>query len=221
MIFKNRQEAGKQLAGGLSLYKDGKDTVVLGIPRGGVVVAAAVAKELGAPLDIVVARKIGAPGHAELAIGAVDSTGQVFLNEELVARLGVGADYLEKVKKEEKREARRREEVFRAGRPPLSLTNKVVIVVDDGIATGATATAALRSVKAQNPRRLILAVPVAPPETVAALRGEVDELVVLAVPSDFAAVGHFYEAFPQVSDEEVVALLNPEGLKLIWNPIVW
>lgn len=207
MIFKNRQEAGKQLAVKLLRYKEHKDVVVLGIPRGGVVVAAEVAQALGVPLDIVVTRKLGAPGHRELALGAVDSHGHVFLNEDLVARLDVGKDYLTQVIREEQMEAQRREEIFHLGHPPIPLTNKTVIVVDDGVATGATTGAAVRAVRARRPGKVILAVPVAPPDSVEFLRSEVDELIVLSLPPDFAAVGQFYEDFPQVSDEEAAKLL--------------
>lgn len=208
MVFRNRQEAGEKLAIKLSRYKDNKDVVVLGIPRGGVVTAAAVAKALAAPLEVVVVRKLGAPGHPELAIGAVDSAGHVFLNEVLAARLGVSGEYLAKVKEEERKEAQRREEVFRAGRPPLSLTDKTVIVVDDGVATGATTLLALRAVREQRPQKVVLAVPVAPLDSVELLRPEVDELIVLSTPPEFAAVGQFYEEFDQVSDSEVKSLLQ-------------
>lgn len=207
VVFEDRREAGKLLAGKLEKYKD-KDVVVLGIPRGGVPVAAEVAKALKAPLDVVVARKLGAPGNPELAIGAIDSQGNTFLHEELVARLGVDKAYLERVKREEREEAKRREEAFRGEKLPLSLEDKTVIVVDDGIATGATTLAAVRSVRARNPKKVVLAVPVASSDSAGMLKAAVDQLVVLSVPYFFAAVGQFYRKFEQASDEEVKKILE-------------
>ena len=208
MIFRDRLEAGEKLAEKLSGYRDKKDAVVLGIPRGGVVVAGVVARELHLPLEVIVTRKLPAPGNPELAIGAVDSRGRVFLREELVELLRVAQGYLEKAIQEQVLEAKRREAAFRSGQPPLNLTGKTAIIVDDGLATGATALAAVRLAKAAGVASVVLAVPVAPPETVTLLKTEVDNLVVLDVPDSFAAVGQFYESFEQVSDDEVTRLLK-------------
>lgn len=208
MVFRNRVEAGKLLAEQLIRYKGDPTAVVLGIPRGGVVVAAEVAKALGLPLDVVVVRKIGAPGNAELALGAIDSRGNTFLHDDLVAHLGVDSGYLEKVKSREKEEAKRRERVFRGEKAPLSLEGRVVILVDDGIATGATTVAAIASVWAQKPKKIVLSAPVTPPDSLDLVRDKVGEITVLLTSPFFGAVGQFYQEFNQVTDEEVKKLLR-------------
>ena len=205
MIFADRVEAGERLAVALARYK-GADAVVLAIPRGGVIVGAAVARALGLPLDVVVPRKIGAPGNPELGLGAI-APGVRVLDEWLIERLGVTEDYLEREIEAEEREIERRERVYRAGRPPVDVEGKVAIVVDDGVATGGTAIAALRWARAQGAARVVLAVPVAPPGSVPKLAREADEVVVLETPEPFFAVGEWYRRFDQTTDEEVIAAL--------------
>ncbi len=205
--FQDRIEAGRVLAERLGSYR-GKDVLVLGIPRGGVPVAAEVARRLDADLDVLVARKLGAPGEPELAIGAVTANGGEFVNEEMVGYLGVSRAYLESVKLEQMAEARRREELFRGNRPVEQIRDRVVILVDDGLATGATMRAAVRSVRKHRPARLLVAVPVGSREACAALRGEVDEVVCPRVPAFFGAVGNFYENFEPTEDSEVESILR-------------
>lgn len=207
MIFKNRKQAGEQLARRLVKYK-GKKTVVLAIPRGGVVVGAEVARVLGCPLDVIVTRKIGAPGNPEFAIGAIGPYDQIFLNQEIIARYNIPKEYLNAEIGRQGLEMERRERAYRESRQPLGLKGKTVILVDDGIATGANVRVAVKSVKCQRPKKLILAVPVGPKETIEELKEEVDELVCLSTPSDFYAVGQFYQEFGQTSDEEVIEILR-------------
>jgi putative phosphoribosyl transferase len=206
-LFRDRRTAGEQLALALAPYH-GPDTIVLGIPRGGVPVAAEVAHRLGSDLDVVVARKLGAPGNPELAIGAVTANGGEYLNEELIRDLGVSARYLAQVREAQMAEAHRREERFRAGRGAIDVRDRTAIVVDDGLATGATMRAAVRSVRRRGPLRLIAAVPVGATATCAALRPEVDALVCLHQREDFWAVGFYYEHFEPVEDETVERILH-------------
>ncbi|HLB23292.1 MAG TPA: phosphoribosyltransferase family protein [Dehalococcoidia bacterium] len=205
--FNDRTDAGVYLAEALEPYR-GRRPLILGIPRGGVPVAAEVARRLGAELDVVVARKLGAPGSPELAIGAVTANGGRYLNDSLIREIGVRAPYIEEVTALQRAEAARREERFRAGRPPPSIEGRVVIVVDDGLATGATMRAAVRSVRRSNPALLVAAVPVGAPQSCAALRTEVDELICLHEPEDFWAVGFYYRHFRPTEDEEVSELLR-------------
>ncbi len=205
-IFKDRQSAGKILA--KHLKGDlGDKGIVLGIPRGGVVVAAEVAKELKLPLDIIVTRKIGAPMQPELALGAVDGDGKV------VGEFGEVGEIREIIDREIG-EIKRREKLYRGGRNPLEVSDKVVILVDDGIATGATILAAIRFLKRHQAKKIVLAVPVASKESVERVRGEIGEIreigevIVLETPEDFQAVGQFYHEFLPVSDEEVIQLLS-------------
>ncbi len=206
-LFYDRREAGARLAEALGEYR-GKDVVVLGIPRGGVPVAAEVARRLDAELDIVVARKLGAPISRELAIGAVTANGGRFLNEALIRELEVSDAYLERVVTEEMAEARRREVRFRGPHPTGRLAKRIVIVVDDGLATGATMRAAVRAVRKQEPARLVVAVPVGSREACAALREETDEVVCLYQPVPFFAVGAFYEHFEPTEDAQVQEILE-------------
>lgn len=205
--YYDRAEAGRVLSASLKQYK-GRDVLVLGIPRGGVPVAAEVATALEAALDVIVARKLGAPGQPELAIGAVTSNGGRFLNDEVIEGFGVTNAYLRKVTAAETAEARRREEKFRGGRPPAPIQGRTVIVVDDGLATGATMRASVRSVRLHQPSRLIVAVPVGSQEACADLRNEADEVVCVYEPDVFWAVGLHYENFEPTLDEEVAEILQ-------------
>lgn len=206
MNFRDRKEAGEKLASALNHLK-GQDVVVVAIPRGGVVVAAEVAKVLNAPLDVVIPRKIGAPANPELAIGSVVDVGEVFLNQSLIRQLKVSKAYLNGQVKRELAEIKRRR--FRyLGDRSYALKNTTVVLVDDGLATGYTALAALRYLKSKEPKRLVLGIPVAPKETIDFLKDEADEIICLASPAFFYAVGQFYRDFRQVSDEEVVELLS-------------
>ncbi|MBU1031532.1 phosphoribosyltransferase [Patescibacteria group bacterium] len=203
-MFKDRQSAGQLLAEKL---KDIKADIVLGIPRGGVVVAKEVANELKLPLDIVVTRKIGAPGQEELALGAVDADGQVVWDETLLAQLELRVKNLEFRIKEERKELVRREKLYRQGRKPLDIENKEVVLVDDGVATGATTLSAIKYLK-RHGAKIILAVPVASREALDKMENEVEKLVVLEIPGNFAAVGQFYDEFLAVFDQEVIQLLK-------------
>ncbi len=206
-MFENRRDAGRQLAEMLLKYVNRDDTAVLALPRGGVPVAYEVARRLGAPLDVFVVRKLGLPGHPELAMGAV-AHGVRVLNEEVVRHFGVSEAAIERVAGAEGRELERREAAYRDGRPPLDLSGKTAILVDDGLATGATMRAAVRAVKPLGALQVIIAVPVAGADTCEALRREVDEVVCLLTPNFFSAVGQVYRDFGQTRDEEVRDLLN-------------
>jgi putative phosphoribosyl transferase len=208
-VFQDRAEAGRRLAEALA-HLGREDAVVLAIPRGGVQVGAEVARMWGWPLDIVIPRKVRAPGNQELGLGAV-APGVRVLDERMVRALRVSPEYLEKEIAVEEEEIRRRSEAYRAGRPPMDLQGKVAVVVDDGVATGGTATAAVRWARAQGAARVILAVPVAPAEALANLAKEADEVVCLATPEPFYAVGQWYASFPQIPDQEVVRMLREEG----------
>ena len=185
-----------------------KADIVLAVPRGGLPVGWEVARAFGVPLDIVVARKMGAPGNPELAIGAVSSDGSVWRNDALIGQLGVGEDYLDRVVEEESRNAREKFDRYRGGEPEPELEGKRVLIVDDGVATGATTIACIRHAHAQGAEEVILAAPVAPPDTVRRLKNEADRVVVAETPSHFMAVGQFYSEFGQVSDEEAMAFLG-------------
>ena len=202
------QNAGLQTAG-----KPGfNELIVLGIPRGGVVVAAEAAKILSCFLDVIVVKKIGAPSNPELAIGAVGETnGSIYLNKKLIKDLGVGKDYIEKTKKLRNLEIKKREELFRQGRLALDLKDKIVLIVDDGAATGATIIAAIREVWNNNPKKVIVGLPVVAKDTLKKLEQEADEVIFLDAPAVFFAVGQFYQNFPQVSDETVVGILSKES----------
>ena len=205
--YYDRIHAGRVLAERLGGYK-GKNALVLGIPRGGVPVAAEVARLLGADLDVIVARKLGAPGQPELAIGAVTANGGEFLNNEILGAVGASPEYLESARKEQMAEARRRETRFRGDRPMERIQDRVVILVDDGLATGATMRAAIRSVRKHRPGRLIVAVPVGSEEAYAALQEDADEVVCASVPQHFAAIGYFYQNFEPTEDAEVESIVR-------------
>ncbi len=208
-MFTDRRDAGEQLAANLE-HLLGEDVVVLGIPRGGLELAAVVAEKLSAPLDVVIPRKIGAPGNPELGLGAV-AEGVEVLDERLVELLGVGREYLGDEIAAQQDEIRRRSEAYRRGRPQVPLAGKVAVVIDDGVATGGTAAAALRWARSQGASKVILAVPVAPRDAMRKLSQEADEVHVLATPEPFYAVGQWYDEFAQVPDERVVDLLKRFG----------
>ena len=205
--FANRAEAGRLLAAELEKYKSQSGVVVLGLPRGGVPVAFAIASALHAPLDVLPVRKLGMPGQKELAIGAIAPGGVRVLHKALIKGARIPSATIEQIAAEEKRVMERRERLYRDGRPPLQLRGQTVIVVDDGIATGATMHAALKAVKLQEAKFVIAAVPVASVEAWEVLAGEADEVVCLATPEPFYAVGLWYEEFPQVTDDEVRGML--------------
>jgi putative phosphoribosyl transferase len=207
MVFQNRQDAGHQLAQALESYRH-ENALILGLPRGGVILAYEVALHLDKPMDVLVVRKIGAPGHEELAVGAIGPNDVVVWNRDLLEHLRCHPAVLEDRIQQEKAELSRRLEIFRGQRPFPSLAGKTAILVDDGLATGATARAAIQAVKAMKPGKVVLAVPVGADSTVSELRREVDELVCLETPDFFDAVSRWYEEFPQNTDDEVVELLN-------------
>jgi len=206
MVFKDRQEAGRQLGEKLKDYA-GKDTLVLALPRGGVVVGYEVAKILHAPLDVIITRKIGAPSAPEYAIGAVAENGEVLLNDQEIRLLGIPRRYIQDEIERQKGEIERRVKLYRGGRRLPNLGGKRVILVDDGIATGFTMKTSIQAVRAENPREIVLAVPVAPPEVIDELASMVDAVVCLATPSPFIAVGAWYRSFEQTTDDEVKSLL--------------
>jgi putative phosphoribosyl transferase len=208
-VFADRTQAGRLLARELLALKP-IDPVVLALPRGGVPVAAEVASALHAPLDLLLVRKIGAPGHSELAVAAVAEgpLPVVVIDDVTLHMTGASRAYVDRQAKEELREIARRRTAYLRDRPPLTVEGKTAVVVDDGIATGTTVRAALQALRRRKPARLVLAIPVAPPEVVAALRAEVDDLVCLSQPAYFRAVGVHYADFHQVSDEEVVRILD-------------
>jgi putative phosphoribosyl transferase len=209
MRFADRHEAGRQLAEKLRPLAL-EDPVVLALPRGGVPVGFEVARALGAPLGVVLVRKLGAPGNPELAVGALVDSGVIdrVFDEEVKDMLGVTDDYLARATERESREIERRREAYLKGRPPIELEGRLVILVDDGIATGTTMRAAIQAVRRRAPAKLVLAVPVAPRDTVAALRKQVDDLVCLDAPRDFWAISPFYVDFHQLEDAEVIDYLD-------------
>ncbi|WP_406148991.1 phosphoribosyltransferase family protein [Streptomyces sp. NBC_01012] len=206
MLFTDRTDAGRRLAVALR-HLERRDPVVLGLPRGGVPVAYEVAQALGAPLDVIVVRKLGVPYHPELGFGAIGEDGARVISDEIVRHTGVGDEDLASVERAEEAELLRRAGTYREGRPRLPLKGRTVVVVDDGVATGATARAACQVVRAQGAAHVVLAVPVASPDVAAALREDVDEVVCLSTPQLFSAVGEWYRDFSQTSDDEVVSLL--------------
>ncbi|MEM3437526.1 MAG: phosphoribosyltransferase [Nitrososphaerales archaeon] len=206
-MFKNRLEAGRILAEALLEYKN-KNTIVLAIPRGGVVVAYEVAKALNAPLDLIIPRKIGAPDQPELAIGAITEDGTTILNQNIIQNLKVSDEYIKAEVKRQIEEIKRRIKKYLGDKPRISIKGKIVILIDDGVATGATIRAAIASIRKREPALIVLAIPVGPKDTVRELRKYADKVICLITPEPFFAIGQFYENFDQISDEEVIQILN-------------
>jgi putative phosphoribosyl transferase len=201
--LRDRIQAGRALGAALRAYRGRSDVLVLALPRGGVPVACEVADALGARVDLVIVRKLGTPGHEELAMGAVASGGARVLNRDVTESLAIPDRVIEEIERRERKEIERRERAYRGARERPAVAGQCVILVDDGIATGATMRAAIAALRVQAPARIVVAVPVAPLETVVLLQGEADEVVCLATPEPFRAIGCWYVAFPQLMDEEV------------------
>lgn len=207
MIYRDRQDAGRELARKLGQYRDRQDVVILALPRGGVPVGYEVARELRAPLDVFVVRKLGTPGQPELAMGAIASGGVRVINRDVVETLGIPGAMIEQVAQIEGEELKRRERDYRGGRPPVEVRGKIVIVVDDGLATGSTMRAAAQALRQEGAAKTIIAVPVAAQQSCEAVRQEADEVVCGATPEPFYAVGQWYRDFDQTTDDEVRELL--------------
>lgn len=208
MAFPNREEAGRQLAKRLKEYANLEDVVVLGLPGGGVPVAFEIAKVLHVPLDVFLSRKLGVPGYEELAFGALAAGGGRFLDEKIIEAVRIPPEQIESLTRATEIELERRALLYRGGKPPLRVQGRTVILVDDGIATGASIYAAIRALRQMKPKKLVIAVPVAPISSCNWLCSVTDEFIALSTPNNFHAVGQFYDHFAQVSDEEVVDLLK-------------
>jgi predicted phosphoribosyltransferase len=208
VTFKDREEAGRRLVDRLIQYHDDPAAIILALPRGGVAVGYQLNLGLHLPLDVFITRKLGAPDNPEYALGAVGETGTVYLNPDAMAAYGLSREDIEELVQVQQREIARRQELYRQGRHFPTLTDRLVILVDDGIATGSTFFAAVQSIRHLAPRRLVGAIPVGPVETIQEVRSQVDELVVLATPGPFWAVGNHYIDFAQISDHDVVEYLN-------------
>jgi predicted phosphoribosyltransferase len=206
--YPDRQAAGKMLAPYLKAYANCKEVLVLGLPRGGVPIAYEIALSLSAPLDVLIVRKLGVPWQKELAMGAIASNGIVFLNKEILNNLHISQAEINKTMEAEINELARREKVYRGNRSPLQLTNHIIILVDDGIATGATMIAAIEAVRQQKPKRIVVAVPVATPASCEEINSLVEEIVCPLQPDNLYAVGAWYDEFSETSDEEVRLLLD-------------
>jgi len=206
--FRNRTQAGKELARRLSKFARREDVVVLGLARGGLPVAFEVAQALDAPLDVFVVRKLGVPGHRELAMGAIASGGVRVMNQSVISSLNIPSDQIENVAAQEQRELERREREYRGGADRLDVTGKTTILVDDGLATGASMRAAVQALRQRNPERIVVAVPTAAPSACQDFEKKVDEVVCLITPEPFFGVGAWYEDFSQTTDREVRTLLD-------------
>lgn len=208
MIFADRHDAGAKLAEALKKYSRIPQSIILGLPRGGVVVAFEVAKALTLPLDIICPRKVGSPYNKELALGAVTDSGTGYFNEEIIESLDIDQEYLQSEIEKEKRVSAQRMRLYRGSKPPINLENKTVILVDDGIATGATMKAAIQATKDLGAIKTVVAVPIGPAHTISELFDLADDVVCLSTPSHFMAVGQFYEDFSPTEDEEVITLMH-------------
>jgi predicted phosphoribosyltransferase len=206
--FRDRQDAGRELSAALERYRGRDDVIVLALPRGGAIVGAELARALGLPLDLMLVRKLGVPGHEELAMGAIASGGARVMNDDVVSALQIAPTAIEAVVQRERLELARREQAYSGDRPPLDVRGREIILVDDGVATGASMRAAVAALRTLAPARVVVAVPTASHEACALLRREADELCCLLEPADFYAVGSWYEDFPQNTDEEVRACLD-------------
>lgn len=206
--YKDRKAAGIELAGLLKIYKNNPEAIVLALPRGGVPVAYEVANQLNLKLDIFLVRKIGYPFHEELALGAIASGGHMLFNEELLSKTSYDETVINNIINKEKAELTRRESLYRGNKQALSLHNKIVIVVDDGIATGASIKVALKAIRMQEPQKIIVAIPVAPQSSLNELESLADEIICPLIPENFNAVGLWYEDFQQTTDTEVIELLE-------------
>ena len=216
--FSDRIDAGRRLAAALSRYAGRADTLVLALPRGGVPVAFEVARTLDAPLDVFIVRKLGVPGHEEFAMGAIATGGATLVDNAIVRQLRVTGAELDTVVQKETRELERRERQFRGNRPPPDIAGRTVIVVDDGLATGSSMRVAVAALRQEHPGRIVVAVPIAPPETCAALRRDADDVVCAVTPEPFYAVGLWYEDFTQTTDDEVHDLLERGRTELAAAP---
>ncbi len=217
-LFRDRRDAGRVLAGLLERYRGDPDVVVLGLPRGGVAVAYEVATALGVPLDVFVVRKLGVPGHEELAMGAIASGGALVVNDDVVRGLGTVPEVIQRVAEQEGRELLRREQVYRDGRPMPDVAGRTVILVDDGLATGASMRAAIEALRKLRPGRIVIAIPAAPQSSCRELDGVVDEVVCAATPVPFFAVGQSYWDFTQTTDEQVRICCKPRPSRGRWGP---
>jgi putative phosphoribosyl transferase len=206
--FEDRTQAGRLLGEALAEYAKRSDVVVLALPRGGVPVGFEVARMIDAPLDIILVRKLGTPGQEELAMGAIASGGVCVLNPDIVAVIDISQEAIEAVAATERKELERRERAYRGNKPPPPVENHCIILVDDGLATGASMLAAVSALRQRKPASIVVAIPVAPPDTVQRLKQEADAVVCLATPEPFSAVGRWYREFPQTSDDEVRSLLE-------------
>ncbi|HEX3523700.1 MAG TPA: phosphoribosyltransferase [Stellaceae bacterium] len=209
--FRNRTDAGRRLAEKLAAYANRADVLILALPRGGVPVGGEVARTLGAPLDVFLVRKLGVPGYEELAMGAVATGAIRVLNDEIVRGLGISEHEIDATVARELQELARRERLYRGDRPPPDVADRTVILVDDGLATGATMRAAIHALRQQHPARIVVAVPTASPDTCEALKAEADDVICAMTPEPFFAVGHWYEDFTQTTDDEVRLLLRAKG----------
>lgn len=206
--IENREIAGKALAEELMHYRNQNEVIVLALPRGGVPVAFEIARALEVNLDLLLVRKLGTPSFPELAMGAIASGDIKVLNPQVIQAYAISQTQIDEVEAKERAELHRRQLAYRGQKPVPNLTDKIVIIVDDGLATGATMHAAIDAVRQQSPQKIVVAVPVAPPETIDALRNSVDEIVCPIQPHQFSSIGQWYQSFSQVSDEEVTQLLN-------------
>src|ERR1700752_2248479 len=207
-LFRDRRDAGRKLAQKLTAYAGRTDVIVLALPRGGVPVAYEVALALHAPLDIFIVRKLGLPGHEELAVGAIASGGTRVLNEDIIGYLNISEAVIDAIAQRELQELERRERAYRGDRPPLDVGGRTIILIDDGLATGASMRAAVAGLRTQNPAHIVVAVPKAAPETCEALEPEVDQMICATTPEPFYGVSRWYEDFSQTTDEEVKMLLE-------------